>query len=341
VRDYFAGLFCWWLDPHHDGSFREGVDGFRIDHMMDDLDHLGRLTHLSKHFWAPLFARARAVNPAISIIAEQADWQYGEDLLEQGDVDIVYAFPLRKAIVTLDRDAIATEIDATEAHTPPGKEQLIFVENHGTDRFASLVDGNPRKERIGAALTVLLKGSPLIYYGQELGMKGRQLHGPGTDGNDIPVREAFRWNRKVEDRGNATWYRGTESWWNHRYARDDDGISVAEQQGRAGSLLEYYRELLVLRRSHPELQQGNQRVIATGAPGLLVISRSLGARQTLLVVNCSAGTVSGHVAATSLSAAPSGIKPQDLLRSGARVETDANGLSIVIDPLGVALLSLR
>jgi glycosidase len=341
VRDYFADLFAGWLDPHHDGSFREGVDGFRIDHMMDDLDHLGRLTHLNEHFWAPLFARARAVNPALSIIAEQADWQYGDDLLEQGHVDIVYAFPLRKAIVTLDRAAIAAELEAIQAHTPSGKGQLIFVENHDTDRFASLVDGDPRKERIGAALTVLLKGAPLIYYGQELGMKGRQLHGPGTDGNDIPVREAFRWNRKVEDRGNATWYRGTRSWWTDRYARDHDGISVEEQQGRPGSLLEYYRRLLLLRRTHPELQRGDERVIATDAPGLLVVSRVLGTHQTLLVINCTAAPVSGHVAAPALAAPPPGLKAQDLLRSGVRAGIDSDGLNVAIEPFGVALLAVR
>jgi len=30
-----------------------------------------------------------------------------------------------------------------------------------------VVDGDQRKERLGAALTILLKGTPLIYYGQE------------------------------------------------------------------------------------------------------------------------------------------------------------------------------
>jgi alpha-amylase len=341
VQHYFAGLFAWWLDPHRNGSFTEGVDGFRIDHMMDDLDHMGRLTRLDEKFWAPLFAQARAVNPAISIIAEQADWQYGDELLEKGGVDLVYAFPLRKAIATLDRNAIAAAIEATQAHTPTAKGQLIFIENHDTDRFASLVDGDPRKERIGAALTILLKGSPLIYYGQELGIKGRQLHGPASDGNDIPVREAFRWSRAVDDRNSAIWYRGSAAWWTDRYARDDDGISVAEQEGRPGSLLEYYRQLLALRRSHAELQQGDQRVVPTDAPGMLVVSRTLGSHESLLVINCTATTVSGRIAASALPALRTGATPHELLRGDASTIANPDGLAITIGPFGVSLLAFR
>ena len=341
VRRYFAEVFTWWLDPRHDGSFRGGVDGFRIDHMMDDLDHMGRLTHLNERFWAPLFARARAVNPAISIIAEQADWEYGDDLLRQGDVDIVYAFPLRKAIVTLDRDAIAAAIASTQAHTPAGKGQLIFIENHDTDRFASLVGGDARKERIGAALTTLLKGSPLIYYGQELGMKGLQLHGPASDGNDIPVREAFRWTAGVEDAGSATWYRGEESWWTHRYAQDHDGISVAEQQGRGGSLLEFYRQLLQLRRTHPELREGEQRVIATDTPGLLLVSRTLGSRETLVAINLSGERLTGHIDATARSARHDSAAPPDLLQAGTAAIASDGGLTLTLEPFGVSLWILQ
>jgi glycosidase len=341
VRQYFADLFAGWLDPAHDGRFTSGVDGFRIDHMMDDLDHMGRLRHLDRDFWVPLFARARAVNPAITIIAEQADWQYGTDLLQHADVDLVYAFPLRKAIVTLDRQAIAHEIETTQALTPAGKGQLIFIENHDTDRFASLVEGDPRRERIGAALTVLLKGSPLIYYGQELGMQGRQVHGPASDGNDIPVREAFRWTRHVEDPGSATWYRGKESWWTNRHAHDDDGVSVEEQQGRPGSLLEYYRQLLAVRRSHAELQRGGQRVLATDARDLLVVSRELGGRQALLVVNCSADVVSGQIAAADLPGLHGGTLPQDLLGGNRNAAPTAEGLKITMQPYGVSLMELR
>jgi alpha-amylase len=273
VRRYFEGVFAAWLDPAHNGDFSAGVDGFRIDHMMDDLDHKGRLAGLLVDFWAPLLAHAREVNPRMLTIAEQADWQqFGDDLQRRGGIDLVYAFPLRAALVSLNRDAVAAAIEATVAKTAPGKGQLIFLENHDTIRFASEVQGDVRKERLGAALNVLLKGSPLLYYGQELGMLGRQMKDTGTDGNDITVREAFRWNRKVDAPGSALWYRGTGVWWDQRFARDDDGISLEEEQAKPDSLLAYYRKLIALRRSQPELEKGDESLIRThsawhAAPG--------------------------------------------------------------------------
>ena len=301
VRRYFEGVFAAWLDPAHNGDFSAGVDGFRIDHMMDDLDHKGLLTGLLVDFWAPLLAHAREVNPRMLSIAEQADWQqYGDDLQRRGGIDLVYAFPLRAALVTLNRDAVAAAIEATVAKTAQGKGQLIFLENHDTIRFASEVQGDARKERLGAALNVLLKGSPLLYYGQELGMLGRQLKDTGTDGNDIPVREAFRWNRKVDASGSALWYRGTGIWWDKHFARDDDGISVEEQQDRQDSLLAYYRKLLALRRSHPELQRGDESLIRTKAAGVLIVDRKLGSAESLVVYNFAATRESVVIAANAL-----------------------------------------
>ncbi len=197
VVAYFEDLFASLVDPNRDGRFDDGVDGFRLDHMMDDLDGTPRLAHLFADFWAPVFARARAVNPRIRFIAEQADWGYGEDWLTRGGADLVFGFPLRTAIATLNRDSIAAAIAGTLQHVPPGKGVLVFIENHDTNRFASVVGCDPRKERAGAALDVLLKGTPLIYYGQEIGMKGMQSHAWNSDANDIPDREAFKWTRRL------------------------------------------------------------------------------------------------------------------------------------------------
>src|SRR6185312_7200191 len=55
VKRYFTELLLYWADPHGDGSGRAGVDGFRIDHMMDALDHKGLDKNLFADFWTPLF----------------------------------------------------------------------------------------------------------------------------------------------------------------------------------------------------------------------------------------------------------------------------------------------
>jgi glycosidase len=286
VKKYVENLLLFWADPHGDGSGRDGVDGFRIDHMMDDLDHKGVDKHLFADFWTPLFRALKARQPELRILAEQAGWGYGTDWLTHGGVDMVYAFPLRGALATLDKRAIVKALRATAAITPPGKSQVVLLENHDIDRFMSLVDDGQARARAGAAIELMLKGEPLIYYGQELGMRGRVLKtGPITDGMQIPVREAFRWQADLMAPGSAIWYRGNQPWWTERYNRSHDGVSLQENQAQPDSLYHWYRKLLALRHARAELREGSQRILCDDDSALLCILRGDGPQRTLLIVN--------------------------------------------------------
>jgi glycosidase len=338
VQGYFQNLFASMIDPNHDGRFDDGVDGFRIDHMMDDLDLKGKITNLFAGFWAPVFARARAVNPRVKFIAEQYDWGFGDDYLTRGGADLVFAFPLRAAVVSLQRDSIAGAIARTRERTPPGKGQLVFIENHDMNRFASEVGGDARKERIGAALNVLLKGTPLIYYGQEIGMKGRQWKAWGSDANDIPVREAFEWTAKGDSAGSATWYRESGAWWTDRYARDGDGISVEEQERDPASLLSFYRRLLALRRARPELVSGDERVVATDRQNVLAVLHTTAGHASLLLVNLGDSAATVVVPRDSLPAMFAGPRVTDLL-SGRPEKRTRNTLQVDLAPFGMKLLT--
>ena len=337
VVAYFGNLYASLADPNHDGRFDDGVDGFRLDHMMDDLDGNPRLTHLFADFWAPVFARVRAVNPRIRFIAEQADWGYGEDWLTRGGADMVFGFPLRMAIVTLNRDSIARAIAGVLAHVPAGKGVLTFIENHDVNRFASVVGGDPRKERVGAALDVLLAGTPLIYYGQEIGMKGLHSQAWNSDANDIPDREAMKWTRRLKDPGEATWYKDTGAWWTDRFNRDDDGISVAEERGNPRSLLSYYRRLLALRRARPEIRSGTERVVGAKAAGVLAVLRSLPSAASLLVVNLSDSAATAVVPGDSLPAGLAARPLRDLL-TGRSVRRSAGTLRVALTPWEVTVI---
>jgi alpha-amylase len=338
TQRYFQNLFASLIDPNRDGRFDDGVDGFRIDHMMDDLDMKGKLTNLFARFWAPVFAQARAVNPRIRIIAEQYDWGYGEDFLTRGGADMVFAFPLRNAILSLKRDSIADAITQTGQRTPARKGQLLFIENHDMNRFASEMSGDARKERIGAALNILLQGTPLIYYGQEIGMKGRQNKSWGTDANDIPVREAFEWTEKGDTPGSATWYRDTGAWWNERYAKDGDGISVEEEGRDPTSLLSYYRRLLALRRARPELLSGDARVVATDRQDVLAVLRAMPEHASLLLVNLADSAATVAVQRDSLPVSLREPRLRDLLAGRPERATDST-LHVNLPPFGIKLLT--
>jgi glycosidase len=332
VQRYFRDLLLFWADPHGDGSGRDGVDGFRIDHMMDDLDHKGLDTNLFAGFWKPLFHALKTRRPELRILAEQADWGYGTDWLSRGGADLVFAFPLRGALVRLDKRAIVQALRETAAATPPGKSQVIFLENHDVDRFMSTVDDDPARARAGAAIALMLKGEPLLYYGQELGMRGRALPHSDSDATQIPMREAFRWDADLDAPGSAIWYRGDRPWWKERYNRSRDGTSLEEERSRPDSLYRWYRKLLALRQARPELRRGDQRIFCDDASAVLCILRTQGPRRTLLMVN-----LGDTVVRPEPGAAVSGqAQWRDLLH-----DAPAGSLDASLQPMEVRLIGTR
>ncbi len=267
--------------------------------MMDDLDNKGLLTNLFEDFWKPVFARLRSTNPRLQLIAEQWDWGDGADFLRRGGVDAAFGFPLAGAIRSFDKAKIVEAIGKIERATQDGKHELIFVENHDMPRIASDPGISPDKLRTAATLVALLKGTPQLYYGQEIGMRGIQRPEYKSDEKDIGTREAFEWNAKVESADHATWYKGPKTYWTERSSKDDDGISVAEQDGDPSSLLNHYRRLFALRAAHPALQTGNQRVLDS-AGDVLAVERLAGGERMLIVANLSANPTAFDVAGRDL-----------------------------------------
>jgi alpha-amylase len=287
VKEYTLKVLKYWADPNADGSFEDGIDGYRLDHMMDNLDNANKLTNLFKEFWTPILTDLKKVNPALQIVAEQADWaSYGYDYMIKGGVDMVFAFRLKQAITSFNKKAIIAAADSSFNYLPANKRQVVFIENHDTKRFASEVGGNPDKLKVGAALNILMGGIPSLYYGQELGMKGEQANG-GTDGNDIPVREAFEWFAAEEGKGMALWYKGTGAWWDNRNTNPNDGISLEEEEKDPNSIYNYYKKLLYLKRVEDALTNGVYENIPNTGEHTLCFIRTSGLGQVLVIINLS------------------------------------------------------
>jgi alpha-amylase len=340
VLAYFKKVFRFWLDPRGDGSLTDGVHGFRIDHMMDDLDDKGVKTGMLGNFWTPILRDAKRLNPDTFFVGEQSDWGLGKDLFDGADVDGVFALPLWYAIKTMDRDRIRRSIEQTSAATPKGKTQFLSIENHDVDRFASITDGRPSTLRLGAVLNLTLEGTPVIYYGQELGMRGRRGDW-NTDGNDIPIRLAYRWSRKVEAPGSAVWYKGTGPWWSEEFASDCDGLSLEEQQADPDSLFHFYKRLIALRASTPALHEGTLTVIDAPDPSILAYLRQApGARPVLVVLNLGEDVA---LSTLDLSKAMSteDASPHDLWtgQTGGKVATTR--MPVRVEARGFRILELR
>ena len=288
VKDYTLKVLESWVDPNKDGKFDDGVDGFRLDHMMDNLDNANKLANLFSDFWTPVLTQLKTVNPYLKIVAEQANWNsFGHDYFEKGAVDYVFAFRLKFAVNSFDKEKIIKAADSTLLYNPKGKNQFVFLENHDTKRFASEPGMTLEKQKAAAAIQLLIGGIPSIYYGQEIGMKGQQQSFGMTDGNDIPVREAFDWYTSGQGNGTADWYKDTGIWWDKKNQKANDGISLEEQQRDPASLFNLYKDLLRLRKENQVLQHGIFSDVKNDNPYVLTFARTNNKDRYLIVVNLS------------------------------------------------------
>lgn len=333
VREYTLDVLKFWVDPNGDGKFDDGVDGFRFDHMMDDLDNFTKLPNLFADFWKPVVGGLKKTNPDIAIIAEQANWfSLGHEYFREADVDRVFAFYLSWAIEKMDKEELTKAADSTLTKNPQGKEQIVFLENHDTRRFASVEGMTIDRLKAGAALNLLIGGVPLIYYGQEIGMKGKQMKGM-TDGNDIPIREAFEWYAGPTGEGMALWYRNTGPWWDSTYVKPNDGISLEEEKQDPNSLWNFYKKLIALKKSTPALANGSYTNVGNTNSQVFSFVRSTSTDRVLVVVNLSgsAETVGININATTA---------KNLL-DGGKIEWTDSGISIHVFPYEVLIFQLQ
>jgi maltose alpha-D-glucosyltransferase/alpha-amylase len=149
-------------------------------------------------------------------------------------------------------------------------------------RLAPLLDGDRRKIELANALLFALPGSPILYYGDEIGM-GDNIWLDDRDG----VRTPMQWN-EGPNAGFSTASPGV------LYAPliDDERfgyrrVNVAAQRADAGSLWHTLRELLSIRKAHPAFGRGRYEFLDSGNRSVLAVVRAYGAQVILAVSNLS------------------------------------------------------
>lgn len=306
VKKWMVDFYAFWLDPNGDGNFDDGVDGFRIDHIMDDLDYKGLFTNMYQVFWKPIFQHCKAINPKLFILGEQSNWnEFGENMVQQSGADAAFSFPLRFALVAEEgTHDMFTEAEKTDITINPVKIHEVvqemmerfqnetysinFLENHDTDRWATIVNDNDGLLYIGAVFNILLPGVPSVYYGQELGVTGYK-HEWGSDANHIPVREAFPWTPDPNAPGMAVFYKETGPWWDESiYVKGGaEKFALSNQKNDPTSLWNYYRDLIALRKKNTAIRQGNYKPISLENEGIIAFIRETENESIMVVMNLS------------------------------------------------------
>jgi len=205
---------------------------------------------------------------------------------------------------------IATLIDEYEWALPPGGWPNWVLGNHDTARIASRV--GERQVRCAAMLLLTLRGTPTLFYGDEIGMPQLTLR-------PDEIRDPFE--RRVPGLGvGRDGCRTPMQWSSAKYAGfstappwlpvepDYRDRNVVSQNEDPTSLLRLYRRLIALRRKHRALVIGSYRpVIATGESLLFV--RECEGERLLVALNLGhepisvtfpGGRLRGHVLLSTL-----------------------------------------
>lgn len=310
VKQWMTDFYLYWVDPNKDGNFDDGVDGFRIDHIMDDLDYKGLFTNMYQDFWKPIFDNCKTVNPNVFVLGEQSNWnEYGEKMVLESGADAAFSFPLRFAIageegthdMYIDPTSNGVKMDPNRIHEVV-KESMTkftdstftinFLENHDTARWASVVNNNEGQKRVAAVLNILLPGVPSIYYGQELGLTG-QTSEWGSDANHIPVREAFPWTADQTASGNALWYKDTGEWWAQSFWNSDaiNTLNLEAQKQNKNSLWHHYQSLIAMRQQNDAFRLGAYQPIWPEIDNVLAFKRTYNDQEHWVIINTSENSV--------------------------------------------------
>ena len=216
---------------------------------------------------------------------------------DRPEVHLPFNFQLIGA--TWNARSLERRIRDYEASLPKGAWPNWVLGNHDRPRIASRV--GEAQARVAAMLLLTLRGTPTLYYGDELGLPdtpippGRvqdpaELRQPGIGLNRDPVRTPMPWTGAAPHAGFTT----GEPWlplnadWRVR--------NIEAQAGDRGSMLELHRALLALRRAYPALVSG-ELVMGGGRGDLLIYERRLGRDVVMVVLNLGDQPASPHLPA--------------------------------------------
>ncbi|RFU63272.1 alpha-glucosidase [Bacillus sp. V59.32b] len=330
VREALQKMVIWWLD--------KGIDGFRVD----AISHIKKkpgfpdMANPEKLEYVPCFEYmmnvegideflseftqrtiknydVMTVGEANGVGLDDADKWVGED---NGYFNMIFQF---EHLHLWDKDSeesigvMALKKVLTKWQT--GLEgrgwNALFIENHDQPRRVSSW-GNDREywkesAKMLAALYFLMKGTPFIYQGQEIGMTNVQFPSI-NDYNDVGMNNYYNIERAKgrphEEIMNVIWTRGRDNsrtpmqWdttnmagfttsdktWigvNPNYTK----INVEEQVNNQDSILHFYKKLIYLRKEHELFVYGTYQLMMEEHPKLFVYTRTLEDKKALVLCN--------------------------------------------------------
>ncbi len=150
-------------------------------------------------------------------------------------------------------------------------------------RLAPLLENDQRRIRLMYSMLFSLPGTPIIYYGDEIGM-GDNIELFDRNGVRTPMQWSSGANAGFSSAPAEYLYAPVID----RPPYDPQQVNAASQSAEPNSLLNYLRRLIQLRKQHPELASGSLSWVEAGSQSVAAFLRVSGSRTVLAVHNLSA-----------------------------------------------------
>ncbi|GAA0329811.1 maltose alpha-D-glucosyltransferase [Actinoallomurus spadix] len=317
VQDAMLEVLRFWLDLGIDGFRLDAVpylyerEGTNCENLKETHDYLKRVR-----------AEVDRLYPDRVLLAEANQWpadvvEYFGDPATGGDeCHMAFHFPVMPRIFMAVRREQRYPISEIMAQTPKIPENAqwgIFLRNHDeltlemvTDeerdymyseyakdprmkanigirrRLAPLLDNDRNQLELFTALLLSLPGSPVIYYGDEIGM-GDNIWLGDRDGVRTPMQWTPDRNAGFSSCDPARLYLPVIMDPIYGY----QAINVESQQNNTGSLLHWTRKMIEIRKRHPVFGVGDYTELTASNPSVLAFVREYGQDRVLCVNNLS------------------------------------------------------
>lgn len=187
VREYVSKVVHHWMDDYK-------IDGWRLD-VADEVAH---------SFWVYFRRLVKSIKPDAPIIGEvwydPSDWLHGDEF----DSSMNYPFSNAVNAWIANRDITPSdfinEINFIRGNTNINAYNMLWnlIDSHDSARFLHCTKENKNKLKLAVLIQMTMSGTPMIYYGDEVGMTG---------GNDPECRRGMVWDKDKQDLALFAYYK--------------------------------------------------------------------------------------------------------------------------------------
>jgi len=198
-------------------------------------------------------------------------------------------------------------------------------------RLAPLLDNDRRKIELANSLLFTLPGSPIIYYGDEIGM-GDNIWLPDRNG----VRTPMQWDEGLNAGFSKADPRDLYSPLINRIPYEPARVNVSCQSSDPSSLLNLIRKMIAVRKKHSAFGFGDFKWVKSDLKSVAAYLRSYQEEKILIVNNLSprAQIFEVQLPGDRLS------KPKGLLSRSNLPEAKGNNLTLTLEPYQYLWLKL-